>query len=173
MDDTLHRQPDHYPMTIQPETRFSTNPASYSYCRNWNRIRVPIVAVESSNGTVACDQTGCHVRIGSDLDGSGPVSIHTSVLEHTMTATMTPDTNRINRVHIDASATRIGPQRLFRVGIVKGEYPDQRTDSLWIYTSGGMLTAHDVACTRYPVASDGWRITHMQKCQRIGIPPTR
>lgn len=112
-------------------------------------------------------------RIWTILSNRPPGRFHFLLLEHTTMTTMTADTTRINRVHIVAAAARIGPSRLFRVGIVKGEYPDQQTDSLWIYTSGGMITAHDVACTRYPVRSDGWRITHLQKCQRIGIPPTR
>ena len=75
------------------------------------------------------------------------------------------------RVHFGIPLTGFGPQRLYRVGIFKGEYPDRQSDSLWIYTAGGMERAHDIACTRYPIAKDGWRITHLQQCQRIGVPP--
>ena len=76
------------------------------------------------------------------------------------------------RVHFGIPLTGFGPQRLYRVGIVKGESGSIQADSLWIYTAGGMERAHDIACTRYPVLSDGWRITHLQRCQRIGVPPS-
>lgn len=168
-------------MTIQPQTQFSNHAASYSYCRIGLRFGNRIGTAELSTGMPACGRTVCHLGVGSVLDGAGSISILNPIMEHTMHTLCPParmsHAERMNlpaaRVHVGIPLTGFGPRHLYRVGIVTGESSSLRAESLWIYTAGGMERATTIAETRYPLASGGWRITHLQRCQRIGIPPRK